>query len=164
MRESINDLFLYDWILAILANIIICVSKSVKLKRFQRIGEKINKKISIVYNGVDTSKFLKRSQKSDEVREQLSLKSSEVLIGLIGNIIPRKSQDFFLKGFAKAKQIQPDISAQVLLIGHHLNKPYSDYLRRLINDLNLLSDVKFHEFSDKIPDILSALDIFCSIF
>jgi glycosyltransferase involved in cell wall biosynthesis len=160
VRESLTDLLFYDFLLATLANVIVCVSRSVQLKRFGRFGQKVNKKISVVYNGVDTSKFQKCSKKRNEVRAQLSLKSSEILIGLIGNIIPRKAQDFFLKGFAKAKEIQPELSAQVLLIGHYLNKRYSDYLRQLATDLGLHSNVIFHEFSDEIPNILSALDIY----
>jgi glycosyltransferase involved in cell wall biosynthesis len=160
VRESLKDLLLYDWLLAILANAIICVSKSVQLKRFGRFGQSVNKKISIVYNGVDTSEFQESFERRDKVRTQFSLKPSEILIGLIGNIIPRKAQDFFLKGFAEAKQIQPDLSVKVILIGHYLDKQFGDHLRELVTDLDLQSDVIFHEFSDKIPNILSALDIF----
>jgi glycosyltransferase involved in cell wall biosynthesis len=160
VRESLSDLFLYDWLLAGLANVIICVSRSVQLKRFRRFGKRANKKISVVYNGVDTSKFQRCSEKRDEVRAQLSLKPSEVLIGLIGNIIPRKAQDFFLKGFAKAKQIQPEIPIKVIVIGHNLDKQFSDYLRELVTDLDLDSNVIFQEFSDEILNLFSALDIF----
>jgi glycosyltransferase involved in cell wall biosynthesis len=101
VRESLKDLLLYDWLLAILANAIICVSKSVQLKRFGRFGQSVNKKISIVYNGVDTSEFQESFERRDKVRTQFSLKPSEILIGLIGNIIPRKAQDFFLKDLRK---------------------------------------------------------------
>jgi mannosyltransferase len=94
------------------------------------------------------------------VRAQLSLEPFEILIGLIGNIIPRKAQDIFLKGFAKAKQLQPDIAVKVLLIGRHLDKQFSNYLRKLVTDFDLHSNVIFQEFSYEIPNIFSGLDIF----
>jgi glycosyltransferase involved in cell wall biosynthesis len=160
VRESITDRFVYDCFLATLANAIVCVSKSVQLKRFGRFGQRVNKKISIVYNGVDTNRFKERVKKRNEVRAQLSLEPFEILIGLIGNIIPRKAQDIFLKGFAKAKQLQPDIAVKVLLIGRHLDKQFSNYLRKLVTDFDLHSNVIFQEFSYEIPNIFSGLDIF----
>lgn len=160
VRESINDLWLYDRLLATLATAIICVSKSVRLKRFKKFGQRINNKVSIVYNGVDTGVFKKSIKKRIQIRDQFSLKSTEILIGLIGNIIPRKAQDFFLKGLAKAKNIQPDLSVKVLLVGHYLDKSYTDYLQQLVHKLNLQSDIVFKEYSNKIPNILSALDIY----
>jgi glycosyltransferase involved in cell wall biosynthesis len=160
VRESLKDLLFYDFILATLANVIICVSKSVQLKRFGRFGQRVNKRISIVYNGVDTSKFQECSKKRVAVRGQLSLKPYEVLIGLIGNIIPRKAQDFFLKGCAKAQQIQPDIPIKVILIGHYLDKQFNDYLRKLVIHLDLESSVIFQEYSDEISNLLTGLDIF----
>ena len=160
VRESLTDFYLYDRFLASIVNVIICVSKSVQLKRFGRFGQRTNKKIKIVYNGVDTNRFKERVEEGDEVRAQLSVEPFEILIGLIGNIIPRKAQDFFLKGFAKAKQLRPDIAVKVLLVGRHLNKQFSIYLRKLVTDLDLHSNVIFHKFSDEIPNILSGLDIF----
>ncbi len=160
VRESLKDLLLYDCLLATLANAIICVSKSVQLKRFGRFRRQINKKICVVYNGIDTNKFQVSDGSRFEVRTRLSMKANDILIGLVGNIIPRKAQDIFLKGFAKAKQLRPDIAVKVLLIGRHLDKRFSIYLRRLVTDLDLHSNVIFHEFSDEISNIFSALDIF----
>jgi len=160
VRESMKDSFIYDYLLGVLASVIICVSKSVKLKRFKRFGKRLNNKICVVYNGVDIDKFRNFIQNRKKVRANLRIKSSDILVGLIGNIIPRKSQDFFLKGFAEVKKIQPNISIKVLIIGRYLDKQFNDYLRVLVTDLNLNSNVIFHEFSDEIEGLFSALDIF----
>ena len=160
VRESFSDLFYYDWLLANLATIIICVSKSVQKKRFKRFGENEKDRIAVVYNGVDTSKFHKNFKNRSEARNKLDIKPSVVLFGLIGNIIQRKSQDFFIKAFARAKQIQPDISAKVLIIGHFFDEKYLNYLRQLVTDLNLHSNIIFREFTDDISKILSGIDIF----
>jgi glycosyltransferase involved in cell wall biosynthesis len=146
--------------LASLANHIVCVSESVKSKRFGRFGPKIKHKISVVYNGVDTSVFQERNGTRSVFRSRLSVTENEILIGLVGNIIPRKAQDFFIKGFAKTKQLYPEISAKALIVGHFLDKDYKNYLKQLVTDLKLESSIIFHEFSDDIPNILSALDIF----
>jgi glycosyltransferase involved in cell wall biosynthesis len=160
VRESLLDFLPYDWLLSTMANAIICVSKSVKEKRFGRFGKEINKKISVIYNGVDVNKFKKSSNLSNEVRAQLQVLPSDILIGLIGNIIPRKAQDFFLKGFSEAKFNRSDISAKVIIVGRFLDKQYQEYLERLVIDLDLKSHVIFHKFSSDIIPILSAIDIF----
>jgi glycosyltransferase involved in cell wall biosynthesis len=160
VRESINDISLYDRLLATLVDTIICVSESVRLKRFKKFGRKINEKIVIVYNGVDTAVFKKCLRNRKQFRDQFLLNSDDIFIGLIGNIIPRKAQDFFLKGLGIAKTIQPDLRVKVLLIGHYLDKAYANYLKKLISKLNLDSDVMLNEFTNKIPNVLSALDIY----
>ena len=160
VRESLKDLLFYDYLLAKMSNVIICVSNSVKSKRFGRFGQQINKKIRIVYNGIDTNKFQVSNGSRYKVRTQLFVKSNDILVGLVGNIIPRKAQDFFLKGLAKAKHIRPDLGIKALLIGRPLDEEFGDYIRKLVIDLNLSSNVIFREFSDKIPNIFSALDIF----
>lgn len=160
VRESLTDFKIYDWLLGSLADVIICVSKSVKLKRFKKFEKRISRKICIVYNGVDTSKFQKNMKSRQKIRALFSVKDSDILIGLIGNLIPRKAQDFFLKGFAKSKQIQPDISAKILIIGHFSDKKYYYYLQKLVDELKIDSNVIFQKFSKDISNILSALDIF----
>jgi glycosyltransferase involved in cell wall biosynthesis len=160
VRESIKDVKIFDYLLATLSTIIICVSKSVQSKRFLDFSNRINKKIVIVYNGVDTKLFKKCLKNRKRVRGKLPLKSNEILIGLIGNIIPRKAQDFFLISLAKAKSIRPDLKIKALLVGHCLDKNYANYLRQLVYELNLDSEVIIKEFTNNIQNILSALDIY----
>lgn len=160
VRETQKDIFLYDGLLSLLSNVIICVSKSVRSKRFERFGKITNKKINIVYNGIDTSKFSKSAKDRQYIRDRFFLKEDEVVFGVVGNIIPRKGQDFFLKGLARAKELKPDLSDKALFIGHHLDPSFSKMLNQLVLDLNLKDTVLFRNYSNEITGIYSAIDIF----
>jgi L-malate glycosyltransferase len=160
VRETIRDYFLYDMLLGSFSKNIICVSKSVEIKRFGRFGHFIKKKIVVVYNGVDTSKLVMNKEARDNLRRKLNLNNDQILFGLIGNIIPLKGQDFFLLSFAKAKKKVGDISANVLIIGHSLDIPYKTRLNKLIMDNELQDNVVFEKFSENIIDLYSAIDVF----
>lgn len=160
VRESDPDFFLYDAGLGLLANVIICVSKSVMLKRFSRFGQAMIKKIAVVYNGVDTVKFQARNGIRKQIRVRLRVQPNDILFGLVGNLIPRKAQNFFLKGLARARQINPHFSAKTVIIGRTLDCGYTQRLHQLVSELNLHDHVMFQDFSENIIDMLSALDLF----
>lgn len=159
VRETIRDFLLYDGFLACLAKTIICVSKGVEFTRFGRFGWWINKKIEVVYNGVDPNKFKKEKAAREKVRKDLRIRN-EVLFGIVGNIIPLKGQDFFLRGLAKAKRTKPDLLMKTLIIGRPLDPPFNETVHRIVRDMNLSGDVIFRPYSEQITDIFSALDVF----
>lgn len=159
VRETKQDYFLYDGALGVLSRKIICVSNAVKIKRFSKFSKLVNKKIEIIYNGVDSFQFRFDSSARKRIRDALGI-DSEILIGLVGNIIPLKGHDFFLKGLAKAKIKAPDLSVKVLFVGRQIDKNYNNKIRKIIEDEGLDNDVIFMDYMDRITDILSSLDIF----
>lgn len=159
VRETIQDLFFYDGTLASLAQAIICVSKSVHSKRFARFGKKINHKIAVVYNGVDTARFRKINEARQSLRKELKIKD-ETLFGIVGNIIPLKAHDFFLKGLGEAKERKPDIQVSVLIAGHVLDKSFDEKIRLIVSQMNMTRKIIFRPHSDEIAQVFSALDVF----
>jgi glycosyltransferase involved in cell wall biosynthesis len=159
VRETIQDYLLYEYFLILLSKVIICVSKSVEKKRFGRFNKWVKNKIKIVYNGVDTTKFSCQKGARQQVRKHLGV-DSQLLFGIIGNIIPLKGQDFFLKGIARAKEYKSDLYVKVLIIGRSMDSEYANEIRKLVTDLKLNNDVIFMNYSAKIVEIFSALDIF----
>lgn len=159
VRESIRDRYMYDGLLAVCARIIICVSKSVQQKRFGRFGQRIIKKTTVVYNGVDTAKFVRQADARQRIRKSLMV-TNEILFGMVANIVPLKGQDFFLKGFGRAKLQKPDLSAKTLIIGRVLDPAYHHKLRRDVSEMGLDNSVLFMDFTPDIQEIYSALDIF----
>jgi len=159
VRETIKDYILYEYFLIMLSKVIICVSKSVKKKRFGKFNKKIQNKIHVVYNGVNTAKFnfLKRTR--HRVRRDLGI-DKQLLIGIIGNIAPLKGQDFFIKAFAEAKGRNPNLRAKVLIIGRSLDINYDKKIHQLVYDFGLEDEVIFKTYSENILEIFSALDIF----
>lgn len=160
VRESLKDLFFYDLFLGLMASAIICVSKSVESKRFGRFNSRINKKTFVVYNGVDTIKFKKKEKERQRLRRELCIRKNETLFGIVGNVIPRKGQDFFLKGLAKAKEMNPDLPARGLIVGRPLDIAFNRMVHQLTLEMNLKDEVIFRNYSEEIIEIFSALDVF----
>ena len=159
VRETLRDLYFYDGLLGSLANNIICVSNSVRMKRFSRFGSVIINKTSVVYNGVDTFKFMKNEGARRALRNRYSIKENEILFGIIGNIIPRKGQNFFLRGLYEAKKRKPDLLAKALIIGRQLDSNFASILHRLVIERGLEDCVIFRNFIKEIADIYSSIDV-----
>jgi len=159
VRETIKDLYWYDYLLGILSSKIICVSKSVQISRFARYGKYINNKISIIYNGVDTKIFVKDTLSRKKIRKKLGL-DNQVLFGIVGNYVPLKGHDYFLKGFANAKSKYSNFNAKILLVGRILDDAYYKSLTRLTEKLNIKTDIIYKSYCSEIQKLLSALDVF----
>lgn len=160
VRETIKDIYFYDALLAMLSTVILCVSQNVKTKRFKRFGNHIFNKIHVVYNGIDTVRFQRSSFIRKSIRRELGIGENEILFGIVGNIYPLKGQDHFLRGFARAREKASNLSAKAIIIGKILDPPFRNELSQLAMDLNLNHHVIFHEYSDKINEILCAMDVF----
>ena len=160
VRETLKDLFFYDAFLGLASKSIVCVSKSVATKRFGRFGPLLEKKVTVVYNGVDTSRLMRNEQAGDQVRTGLGIRTIDVLFGALGNIIPRKGYEFFLQGLAEAKKLDDQLSPKVLIVGRQLDKKYHAMLLRLISDLHLQDSVFFQDYSENVQALLSAMDVF----
>jgi glycosyltransferase involved in cell wall biosynthesis len=160
VRETLKDLFFYDAFLGLASKNIVCVSKSVGTKRFRRFGSLLERKITVVYNGVDTSRLVRDEQARDQMRKRLSIHSDEVLFGMLGNIIPRKGYEFFLQGLAESKKLNHQLSTKALIVGRRLDSEYYVMLMRLISDLHLQGSVLFEDYSENVQALLSAMDVF----
>ena len=160
VRETIKDFFFYDGLLAWLVESIVCASRGVQSKRFGRFGSHIKQKIVVVYNGVDTSEFRINRSYRQKVRKEIGVSENDILFGAVGNIVPLKGQDFFLKALAKAKAHRPDLVAKALLIGRPLDSFFNEMLHQLVIDSDLNGDAIFLDYSERILEILSALDVF----
>jgi glycosyltransferase involved in cell wall biosynthesis len=160
VRETLKDLFFYDAFLGLASKSIVCVSRSVATKRFGRFCPLFQKKLSVIYNGVNTSRFFRDEQARDQMRTRLAIQNNDVLFGALGNIIPRKGYEFFLQSLAEAKKLNHPLSAKVLIAGRRLDPEYHAMLLRLISDLELQGHVLFEEYTENVQPLLSAMDVF----
>ena len=158
VRETIQDIAVYDKLLARLSAAIICVSSSVKVKRFAKFGSRISDKIHVAYNGVDTQRFNRNQNVRERIRRQYGIEES-MLFGIVGNLIPLKGHDFFLRSLALAKKLRPDLAVKAIFIGKFLDPEYEGRLRRLMVDLKLEDFVSLTGFAADVPAYLAALDV-----
>jgi glycosyltransferase involved in cell wall biosynthesis len=160
VRETQKDLFVYDLFLSIISNVIICVSKSVQKKRFKVFGRVIDRKIKVIYNGVDTTKFRSDEKSKESYKKELNVDVNDCLFGSVANIYPLKGQDFIINGFAKAKKLNPGLSVKLLFVGRLLDSEYKKSLEAIIAENEIKQDVIFLEYTSDVKRIYSALDVF----
>ena len=79
-------------------------------------------------------------------------------VGMVGRIAPWKGQHVFLAAFAEAF---PGGGAEAVIVGSALfgEEAYEKELGRLVNDLGIVSRVRFRGFSDDVWEELSELDV-----
>jgi glycosyltransferase involved in cell wall biosynthesis len=158
LRESTPDIFLYDWFISKAADRIICVSEGTKEQRISHKLPIFDKKTVVLYNGVDTERFKKDPKARESVRNQLGAKRDDVLLGLIGLLIPRKGHQILLKALSVLVGDHPQI--KLLIMGRSVDEAYTERIRTMANQLGLGAHVVLSEPREDIVPVLSALDVF----
>lgn len=115
------------------------------------------KKISVIYNGIDTDRFMR--PRSHTLRQKYGWSENEIIIGSLGNIRPAKGYDGLLK--AAALLAHSSQSYRFVIAGQGKGKLYEDLLA-LRNKLGLEDKVQFLGFIDDAADFLANIDIFLS--
>ncbi len=96
----------------------------------------------------------------DAVRSSLGIDESDVLIGWVGRLDPKKNVDDFINAAASVQRSCP--KARFVVIGgpDAFHPEYAVALRQLANALGLGATLSFLGDRADIPDLLSAMDIF----
>ncbi len=110
--------------------------------------------------------FLKKDEldtakRSRSLRKELNIKDKDLVLGIIGKLVPFKGIDIFLNVISVLKKTNPRIKA--LIVGDAelevANPIYENELKKLSRDLGLREDVIFTGWREDIYDILATIDI-----
>ncbi|NOY73037.1 MAG: glycosyltransferase family 4 protein [Gammaproteobacteria bacterium] len=115
------------------------------------------KKACVIYNGIDTSVFLRSCSRT--LRKKYGWSEKEIIIGSLGNIRPAKGYDILLKAAALLER--SDYSYRFVIAGQGKGALY-DKLLALRKELALEETVQFLGFLDDAADFLASIDIFLS--
>jgi len=107
------------------AHTVICISEKVRDRVVEGVTE--NVKATIVYNGVDTTRFSPATESSD----------SDVILS-IGTLIPIKGHELLLRAFASIHAAFPKLSCKIIGEG-----PERQRLNQLVAELNIADRVLF---------------------
>jgi glycosyltransferase involved in cell wall biosynthesis len=160
VRETLRDIRLYDGLLLCLSRSLICVSESVRKKRFSAFPRALTRKIRVVHNGVDPLPFRPGRPERDRVRKGFGVEEGQVLFGLVANFVPLKAQDVFLRAVAYARNLRPHLPVRVLMIGRVTDRDYHKELLGLIRDLGLTECVILSAYTQDIAEVYASLDVF----
>ncbi|WP_352421137.1 glycosyltransferase family 1 protein [Proteiniphilum sp.] len=112
-------------------------------------------KFEILYNSIETNRFIFDSNKRLEIRKKLSINSNEILLGNIARFTPQKNHTFIIDVFNSYQKINP--SSKLLLIGEG---ELSSLIKEKIYRLGLENKVFLPGALKNVNDYLNALDLF----
>jgi glycosyltransferase involved in cell wall biosynthesis len=124
----------------------------------EALGYRADKRV-ILPNGFDMQRFRPSHQAWLQLRSELGLSTSTIIIGKIARYHPMKDHANFLRAAAHLLQSHPDV--HFLLAGERVERTNSA-LMGLINDLNLATRTHLLGERNDIHRILGAMDIVSS--
>lgn len=121
----------------------------------------LSEKTEIIYNAVDTGAYFPKDEKSGLLRKQLKI-GDNPLIAMVGFLMPWKGIGDLIRAAKIVNSRYPQ--AKFAIVGDVLydktGQRYKQHLTRLVNELDLNSNVLFSGFRDDVPEIMRQLDIF----
>lgn len=141
-----SRMFFLDKLLQIFSYRIIAVSVAVKNSL---IKNKIKQsKISVILNGIDTSKYQKNSYR--DVKKELGIVSKFNYL-FIGRLIHQKGVDILIRAFSKTKE------SGLVIVGTGKEELA---LRALAKELGVSDRIYFLGIRNDVPDLLYSMDCF----
>ena len=107
--------------------------------------KKVQEKVEMIYNAVDTEKFYPDKVKGNEIRATLNIDNDDIV----------KNQFFLLKVIKEAVLINP--KAKLLLVG---DGELREQIEQEIVNLNLSENVIYLGERKDVPELLRAMDVF----
>ena len=133
-------------------NAIVAVSDGIKkdMLKFKIPG----KKIRVIDNGIDLSRFSKEIS-TENIKRGLGLNGNSKVIGTIGSLKHAKGHQYLLE--ATKKIIETHKSIKLLIVG---DGPLKTQLEGKTSSLGIAGNVIFTGYRNDIQELLSVMDIF----
>ncbi len=136
---------------------VICISNATA-EIFRKRG--LAAKVEVVYNPVDVEAFAK-GERSDKVRRELGAGPSDLLVGTVGRIHPRKDVATFLRAGALALKEVPNLRLVVVGSAEAPEEMvYQAGMRALARNLSIEHRLTWAGARLDMPQVLKALDVF----
>lgn len=113
-------------------------------------------KIVTVHMSVDLGKFSPARLDRHQIRAKMGLREHQFVVGTVANFVPDKGLDAFLRIAKLIKREERNI--KFLMVG---DGPLRPQLESLTDALQLREDVLFMGWREDIPEMMSAMDVFC---
>ena len=116
--------------------------------------------IEVIHNAVDLDRFHPDAEAREEMRRALNLAKTQPVVGIVGQLTPRKGQLELIEGFAHVAREVPD--AVLLIVGEALfnrDQEYAEDLKRTVASLGLTDRVRFLGPRDDVPKLMQGLDV-----
>ena len=115
-------------------------------------------RIEVVHNGVDPEGYRPAAEVRRGARSSLGIGEDQVLVGFVGQLIPRKGGDIFLQAARLVGDSHP--GARFLIVGGRADSEGRRSMEALCRELGLAGRVTFLEFQEDVRPFYDAMDIF----
>lgn len=117
------------------------------------------RKIQTIHCFVDSAKIEQVTPRDVRVvRRQLRWDNDEYLIGVVGQVIARKGQQYLFEALPRLVQEIPNL--RVVVLGRfHRREAYTRQIRNFLHENRLHRITKWTGVRENIPDFLSAMDV-----
>jgi len=116
--------------------------------------------VSVIHNSVDLDRFQPDTAARAELRRALDLSDDRPVVGIVGQLTPRKGQLELIQAFRSVAHEIPN--ATLLIVGESLfnrDEEYAQQLNDAVRALKLTNNVRFLGPRNDIPKLLQALDV-----
>jgi glycosyltransferase involved in cell wall biosynthesis len=115
-------------------------------------------KIKVVHNGVDVDSYRPDEESRIAARRSLGVGESELLVGFLGQLIPRKGGDIFLRAARLVHERHPE--SRFLIVGGPTGSEHHRSLVELGIELGLERKLTFIDFQSDVRPYYGAMDLF----
>jgi glycosyltransferase involved in cell wall biosynthesis len=116
--------------------------------------------IEVIHNAVDLDRFHPDAEARERMRLGLNLEKTQPVIGIVGQLTPRKGQLELIEGFARVTRKVPDVI--LLIVGEALfnrDEEYAEELKSAAATLGIAQHVRFLGPRDDVPALMQGLDV-----
>jgi glycosyltransferase involved in cell wall biosynthesis len=156
-RHNKRDL-IHSWVYSKLS-LWISLTQNMKndVVSFTRVPQE---KIKVVPLGTDLDLFDPSHYKKSEAREFFDLPKNRRIVGVLGRLDAQKGQEVLLRAVPKVVTHHPDVLFLVAGDETAGEPGYKEYLKTLVEKLEIERFVRFFPFTDDVPRLMAALDVF----
>jgi glycosyltransferase involved in cell wall biosynthesis len=120
--------------------------------RYIKVGVAPQRKISLLRNGIDVSRFLPKSEVRNTLRQKLNLGDTFTYLA-VGRLDDQKDYDTMLRAFAHTREK----NTKLLIVGEG---PHLEKLKALTRELKLETRIQFLGVRSDVPDLMQATDAY----
>jgi glycosyltransferase involved in cell wall biosynthesis len=145
------------------ASRIIAVSQAVA-SQLQADAIAPSEKISVVLNGIDTTRFQEARQRFTRLQflDSWNLPEDCLLVGTVGELTPLKGQEEFLRAATRVLRQYPNTYLIIAGVDHSRGNKHRARIGQLIEELSLTERVRLAGWLEDLAQLYCALDVFVS--
>jgi glycosyltransferase involved in cell wall biosynthesis len=120
----------------------------------------LKKRVRAILNGIELEKFQPSQTARHEIRKELQIDHAEPVIGIVGQLTPRKGQLDLVRAFADVLAQIP--RAKLLIVGAPLfnrDHEYAALIKKTAGDLGIAERVLFTGARSDVAAVMHALDL-----